>query len=490
MIYREKMKEYLSFFLTQTKKYINNEDTLAKVEKWVKTISWKSPKAIGALTLALVLVCWGILYLSTTTSAVAVVVNGKNIGYAANMTEAKEFIQAILSKQGETAGTIAQTSDKIDYDRVRINSEKYASSKISVEVLSGNLTPFIQGYGLQIGDKIAVVMVNEQDIDTVLAKYQDYFTKPSDKNVVNSVEFVETFTKVAVKANPSDVKNIDQALNLLVQGDVTETKYTVQQNDSLWLIARKNDMLVSEVLAGNQSLTKDSVLKLGQVVNIVKTQPYLTVLAKGTKVVDEVIPFDVVTNTDSKLTSGKSIIKQQGKDGEKVVTYNYIEKNGSIVDKQVVKEEVVTQAVKQIIAKGPALAPVYVGTTSRGSGSISGLIWPISGPITSYYGYRHGRFHSGIDIDGVTGQPYAAAAAGTVTLAGWDGSYGYCIVIDHGNGVATRYAHSSKLLVHVGNTVSKGQTIGLVGSTGNSTGSHLHFEVIINGGTVNPLSYL
>ncbi|MDI6880631.1 MAG: M23 family metallopeptidase, partial [Desulfitobacteriaceae bacterium] len=83
-----------------------------------------------------------------------------------------------------------------------------------------------------------------------------------------------------------------------------------------------------------------------------------------------------------------------------------------------------------------------------------------------------------------------AAAAGTVVSAGWDGGYGKMILIDHGNGVMTRYAHSSQLLVSVGQRVAKGQTIGLVGVTGNTTGPHLHFEVISNGSTLNPLSYL
>jgi murein DD-endopeptidase MepM/ murein hydrolase activator NlpD len=489
MIYGEKLKEFLLFFLSQAKKYINQE-TLAKVEKWFKTISWKSPQAIGALAMGLIIICGGIFYLSTTTSVVGIAVNGSKIGYASDLTEARQIVQQILSKQGEIAGSAAQTDDKIEYNQVRVSKEEFAANMVSTQALAGTITPFLPGYGLQIGDKVVAVLASEQDCDAVLAKYKDYFTKPSDKNTISSAEFVEKVTKVAVKANPGEIKSVDQALDLLVKGDVKEAQYTVQQNDSLWSIARKNDMLISEVIAGNKGLTEDTVLQLGQVINIVKTEPYLTVLAQGTKVVNEVIPFDVVTNTDSSVGYGKSVVKQAGKDGEKVVTYSYVQKNDAIVDKQVVKEEVVTQPVKQVIAKGPARAPVYVATTSRGSGSVSGLSWPLSGSITSYYGYRHGGFHSGIDIDGVTGQPYSAAAAGTVTMAGWDGSYGYCIIIDHGNGVATRYGHSSKLLVHVGQTVSKGQTIGLVGSTGNSTGSHLHFEVIINGSTVNPLSYL
>lgn len=488
MIYRKKTKELLSLFLTKSKKYVNR-DTLAKVVEWFKTVSWKSPKTIAALSIVLAVLIGGVFYLSTTTSAVGIIVNGKNIGYAPAMNEAKQIVQDVLKKQGEVAGAVAQTADTIDYDRVRISKEKFASNTVSSEVLEKSITPYIDGYGLQIGEKMAVVVSTEQDLDTVLDKYQEHFTKPSDKNVVNSAEFVESFSKVAAKTSPSEVKTVDQALEILIKGDVAEREYKVEPNDSLWLIARKSKMMTEEVIAANPGFTEDTVIQPGQVIKLVKAQPYLTVLSKGTKVVEEVIPFDVVTKVDTNLGYGKSKVQQAGKDGAKVVTYNYVEENGSTVEKQVVKEDVIEQPVKQIVAKGPNRAPVYVGT-SRGSGSVSGLIWPISGRVTSYYGYRSGGFHTGIDIDGVTGQPYAAAAAGTVVSAGWDGGYGYCIVIDHGNGVATRYAHSSKLNVKVGQKVNQGETIGLVGSTGRSTGSHLHFEVIINGSTTNPLTYL
>lgn len=488
MIYRRKIKDSLCDFLKNLKKNINN-DTYAKILEWAKKIPWKSPRTIGLAFIVLMVFLGSIFYLSTTTSAVRIIVNDKNIGYAPNMNEAKLIVQDVLSKQGEVVGMIAQTSDSIEYKRVRIDKKEYAISKVSSELLLNSITPYIDGCGLRIGEEIAVVLANEQEIDIVLEKYKEYFTKPSEKNVISSSEFVEKFTKEAVKANPNEIISVDRALDILIKGDIAETNYTVQPNDSLWLIARKNNMLTDEVIAGNPGFTEDTVIQPGQEIKLVNVQPYLTVLSKGTKIVNEVIPFDVVTNVDSKLGYGKSIVKQEGKDGEKTVTYKYVEKNGSTMERQVVKEEVITQPVKQIIAKGPNQATVYVGT-SRGSGNISGLDWPLSGPITSYYGSRWGSFHTGIDIDGVTGQPYSAAASGKVISAGWAGSYGYSIIIDHGNGVATRYAHSSKLKVSVGQAVNQGETIGLVGSTGRSTGSHLHFEVLINGSTVNPLKHL
>ena len=122
--------------------------------------------------------------------------------------------------------------------------------------------------------------------------------------------------------------------------------------------------------------------------------------------------------------------------------------------------------------------------------SSAGFIWPTSGTLTSGFGWRWGRMHEGIDIAAPTGTPISAAASGTVIHAGWMGGYGNLVVIDHGNGLATAYGHQSSIAVGSGTYVSQGQTIGYVGSTGHSTGPHLHFEVRVNGSPVDPLGYL
>ena len=132
--------------------------------------------------------------------------------------------------------------------------------------------------------------------------------------------------------------------------------------------------------------------------------------------------------------------------------------------------------------------------TSQSSSSVvqssSGLVWPVSGPVTSGYGWRWGRMHEGIDIAVPTGTPVVAAASGQVIVAGWMGGYGNLVVIDHGGGLATAYGHNSSFAVGSGSTVSQGQTIAYAGSTGNSTGPHVHFEVRVNGSPVDPLGYL
>jgi murein DD-endopeptidase MepM/ murein hydrolase activator NlpD len=122
--------------------------------------------------------------------------------------------------------------------------------------------------------------------------------------------------------------------------------------------------------------------------------------------------------------------------------------------------------------------------------SSSGFIWPASGVVTSGFGWRWGRMHEGLDIAASYGAPISAASSGTVIYAGWMGGYGNLVVIDHGGGLATAYGHQSSIAVSSGSQVSQGQTIGYVGSTGHSTGPHLHFEVRVNGSAVDPMGYL
>lgn len=131
------------------------------------------------------------------------------------------------------------------------------------------------------------------------------------------------------------------------------------------------------------------------------------------------------------------------------------------------------------------------GSYSVGAISLNGFQWPVNGrKINSPYGPRWGGFHTGLDIDCNTGDPIYAARAGRVIASEWGGGYGNMIILDHGNGVSTLYAHQSRLYAGNGSEVSRGQKIGACGSTGHSTGDHLHFEIRVNGNHRNPRPYL
>ena len=182
------------------------------------------------------------------------------------------------------------------------------------------------------------------------------------------------------------------------------------------------------------------------------------------------------------------------------------EQLAELVRQAIAKEEAQRQAAEEAARKAAAAnssssknsSSSSTNTANTGSYNGGKLGWPCpsSSRITSQYGYRIlfgvRDFHTGIDIGASTGSNIVAAESGTVILAnyGWNGGYGNYIIINHGNGITTRYAHASQLFVSAGQTVSKGQVIAAVGTTGNSTGPHLHFEVRLNGSHTNPLNYL
>jgi murein DD-endopeptidase MepM/ murein hydrolase activator NlpD len=170
-------------------------------------------------------------------------------------------------------------------------------------------------------------------------------------------------------------------------------------------------------------------------------------------------------------------------------------KQGAVVSSRETREEYLAE-VDALAAQSASLAAAIrdaqagAGSTGTGVPSAAGFIWPVDGVVVSGFGMRWGRMHEGIDIAASSGTPIRAAASGTVIHAGWLGGYGNLVVIDHGNGLATAYAHASSILVGVGQQVAQGETVSLVGSTGHASGPHLHFEVRINGVAVDPLLYL
>ena len=144
-----------------------------------------------------------------------------------------------------------------------------------------------------------------------------------------------------------------------------------------------------------------------------------------------------------------------------------------------IQEQIAAASGYSSLPPGPMTAP-----------SAAGLVWPLSGPVTSGFGIRWGRMHEGIDIGVPTGTPIRAAKGGTVIMASYNGGYGNYTCVDHGGGLSTCYAHQAGFAVSTGQRVSRGQVIGYSGNTGSSTGPHLHFEVRINGAAQDPMAYL
>lgn len=209
---------------------------------------------------------------------------------------------------------------------------------------------------------------------------------------------------------------------------------------------------------------------------------YTTVISSDTVSYEQTVPFTEEIRNDDTMYQGNEKIIRKGSNGTNVVTENIERRDGEIVNREVVETNVATAPVMQLRVVGTKYRPPHVGTGS--------FIRPYYGTVSSRFGSRRSGTHSGVDFSGRTGDPIKAADAGKVIFAGWSGGYGNVVKIDHGNGYITYYAHCKRLYVKEGDIVSKGKVIAAVGSTGNSTGPHLHFEIRQGDTALDPMKYV
>ena len=219
--------------------------------------------------------------------------------------------------------------------------------------------------------------------------------------------------------------------------------------------------------------------------NLEKNVENLSVKTTVKETVDVKLSFKTVTNRTSSKNVGYYAVTTKGVEGLKQKVENVTYVDGVEVKRVSVEDVVVSEPVNQVVT---------VGTAPSNSGT--SMLFPIPKSsnyfVSTYYGIDpgDGRMHYGMDFAVSRGTPIYAALDGTVVEVGYRNDYGYYVLLQHTNGLKTRYAHNSQNLVKVGQTVARGQTIGLVGSTGRSSGNHLHFEVIVNGNRVNPSNYI
>ena len=215
----------------------------------------------------------------------------------------------------------------------------------------------------------------------------------------------------------------------------------------------------------------------------------LQVKTVSTVVTDSSVAFKTTkVKTDTQYL-GYYKVTSKGKNGVNRKTEQVEFVNGVETARTLISQETVSAPINEVITVGTAKA--VISATEKSNVTSDGFICPISKGkyvISAYYG--DGRNHKGIDLAADKGVAIFAVSAGTVTYAGYDSDFGYNIIIDHGNGIKTRYAHASAMCVSKGQSVSQGDMIAAVGSTGRSTGNHLHFEIIVNGKRVNPAPYL
>lgn len=285
-----------------------------------------------------------------------------------------------------------------------------------------------------------------------------------------------------VNVLPSSIVEVNDALRVLQTGSLEEQVYKVKSGDVLGSIAKAHGLKIAELLKLNPNITETSILNIDQELNVTVAKPFVTVKVVREKMRHETIDFTEIVEEDETMLKGEKVVKQEGAVGKRDVMYLITEENGVRTGRVQTSENLLSEPKDHIVVVGTKVIP------SRGTGQFA---WPaVGGYISSQMGHRWGRQHEGIDIARPSNYAIKAADNGIIVKAERHSTLGNYVMIDHQNGYKTVYGHMSKINVSVGQTVAQGTSVGVMGSTGRSTGTHLHFEVHKNGSPVNPMAYL
>ena len=419
--------------------------------------------------------------------ALAVEQDGQVVAYVEDesvYTEAqRELRSRIISTEDEATLNLQPT-----FMVAAVNAEDITdTAALTDDLIRMSAADIQQAQGLYIDGEFYGAVVSASLIRNILDDTLDQYVTGAEDEVVEFIQDIQLREGLYPTSSLVDGEEITALLTSEVQAKKT---YTIQKGDSPIMIANKNGLTYSEFKAMNPEIEEECMI--GQETIIAESEPFLKVRATKTITYDESIPYETETTEDSSKAKGYSVVTQEGQEGSKSVTARVVLVNGTEESREILSETVTAEPVTEKITKGTKVETTYKASyvaPTYGSGTVNGsFIWPTSGGYISCY-YGSGG-HRGIDIANSYGKPIYAAMSGTVVVSGWYYSYGKCVVIDHGNGVRTLYGHCSSLNVSVGQSVSQGQVIAQIGSTGYSTGNHLHFEVQINGGTRNPLNYI
>lgn len=362
--------------------------------------------------------------------------------------------------------------DKGDGSEVEVITEKKYLYVLNKEILETAI------------DNTITSFVGEEEYQAY--KEQNQMEITDEGEIIENVYIDEkvTLKKEYISINETIFTDAKDLTSYLMFGTTDiQKKYKVKSGDTIAKIANANRLAPIELLIANNDLgSENSLLYEGQEIVIGLIDPVLTVVEEIHSVESQEVKFSTQIIEDSSMYAGYSKIEQKGVNGVTRVTQKIKLKNEEIVSAINISTEEITPPVTQIVKAGSRTHYIVASTDLWG--------WPTRTPykISSYYEYRWGRMHNGIDITGTGGKgsPIYAVNDGTVTTAKYTGDYGYHVVINHNNGYTTLYAHLNKMYVVVGQGVHRGDVIGGMGTTGRSTGVHLHFEVRRNGNRINP----
>lgn len=471
---------------------------VSRHKKLLKTTANTLMPVLSVIILIITLNYW-----SGTTFALEVVYNNKSIGYISNESvyvEAKDIVKKRLSTgdfSTETEATAAFSANlRAEYKIAVVSVEELNDAQtISDKMIENSVDNLTNACGVYVDGKFICAVKNEADAKSVFYSILEPYESQAQAEgyVVGFAQNID-YVQGLYKDDKSVMWDAATLAEKLSQPKEEAVVHTVTEGDSLESIAAEYELDEADIIELNPEYDFENMLE-GDSVTVKQAKGFINIRKTVTTTEIRDIEYDTVKKKDSTKYSGYKKVEQKGVDGSERVTKTKIYIDGELVDTKYDYETIV-EPVDEIVIVG---TKTYYDGVYVGSPSESGFLWPAPSChyVSSPYGWRNSGWHNGIDLikagGGANGTPVIASRSGTVEVVQRSNSgYGNMVLINHGDGYKTRYAHmiSGSITVRVGDYVEAGRTIGRVGSTGNSTGPHLHFEVIYRGETQNPKNYI
>lgn len=394
----------------------------------------------------------------------SVIESNKQLAYTVRIDD----FTVTLGSEEDVIKVIESVKSKYDKDNMfQVNLERDDYGKLSVKLKDATMKP------LDV-DKVSAVLNGEK------AEVSEITSETVIEEGMLALGFAESIEIIQTSALSENISTVENAYNEITKEKAEKGVYVVVSGDCLYDIAIKHDMPLDVLLSMNEGMTENSIIHIGDEVVVTVPKSELSIITVETDTYEEKYYADVVYIDDPKLYIGQTAVVSEGVPGYRKVDAVVTKKDNAVIESQIIKEEVLSQPTAKVVRRGTTVAPTY----------IIPIEWYHY--ISEEYGWRDwtNSFHGALDFASPTGTDIRAARGGYVSYAGWKGSFGNCIEITHPDGHMTRYAHLSGYAVSYGQKVDQWQTIGYCGSTGFSTGPHLHFELWINGSTANPRDWV
>lgn len=460
--------------------------------------------ATTLLNYTLPVVCIALMLLVATTLysrsyVLAVECDGALVGYVddeSTYTEATELVsERVITSNPQFRAALTPTYSLVSVNETKLNT----AAEICNNILVGS-SDVEDAYGFYVNGDLIGAVRSAGDLSYMTGEFLNRYKQ----GVANeTVCFVEDTDVVKGLYSADMIVDSQTMRDTISSSQLKKKNYTVKSGDTVAGIASKYDMTPERFTEING--IDDTNLVSGGTVLVEKAEPVLRVKSVVTSTYESPIAYSTVTRKDpNKLTTYKECTVK-GVPGSKLMQKDVTYIGGEQVDVKYTELRVLREPVDEVWVIGTKTTTTTKYTSNSHSYSYTApaapnvvgsgrFTWPLPGvnTISSRYGMRWGRLHSGIDIScgGVYGRTIVAADSGTVTtVKNSPSGYGLHVIISHGNGYSTLYGHCSAVLVSAGQKVSKGQAIAKVGNSGRSTGPHLHFEIRVNGTAKNPMNW-